>query len=66
MEGKVIRTLAQYIVELHRRDRDDNGASECPAFDTTTEDDSNWSQGHSDGDDGHSQHSPGQSGNNIR
>ena len=57
MEGRVIRTLSEYIVELHRRDRDYNGTVKYPAFDTTTEDDSNWSQGHPDGDDGHGQHS---------
>ena len=54
MEGRIIRTLAQYIVELHRRDRNDYGANECPAFDTTTEDDAHWDQRDSDGDERHS------------
>lgn len=59
MEGRIIRTLAQYIVELHSRDRNDYRASECPAFDTTVEDDANWSQRHPDGDERHRKHNQG-------
>ena len=59
MQGSTIRTLAEYITECRRRDRNDNGAGEHPSFDTTTEDDSNWSQGHPDGDDGHGQYPKG-------
>jgi hypothetical protein len=45
MQPDTFRTLAEYIHELRRRDRDRDRAGEQPAFDTTTEDDSNWNQG---------------------
>jgi hypothetical protein len=50
MDGRTIRTLAEYITELQRRDRHNHGTGEQPAFDTTTEDDANWSQGDQSGD----------------
>ena len=50
MDGSTMRTLAEYIAELHRRDRDHNGTNQQPSFDTTTEDDANWDQGHRSGD----------------
>jgi hypothetical protein len=65
MQGSTIRTLAEYIVELHRRDRNYNGTSECPAFDTTTEDDAHWSQGDGRGDGGLDKNSRGKSRNNL-
>ena len=45
MQPDNILTLAQYINDLKRRDRDRDRASEQPAFDTTTEDDAHWDQG---------------------
>jgi len=50
MDGRTIRTLAEYITELKRRDRDYNGTVEQPSFDTTVEDDSTWDQGRRSGD----------------
>ena len=46
MQPDTLRTLAEYIVELHRRDRNCDRTSESAAFDTTVEDDANWDQGH--------------------
>lgn len=66
MQGSTIRTLAEYIVELHRRDRNRNGTSECAAFDTTTEDDAHWCQGDRSRDAGLDQDSTGQSRDNLQ
>jgi hypothetical protein len=44
MQPDTFRTLAEYIHELRRRDRDNYPTREYPAFDTTVEDDSNWNQ----------------------
>ena len=44
MQPDTILTLAQYINDLKRRDRDRDRTSEQPAFDTTTEDDAHWDQ----------------------
>jgi hypothetical protein len=52
MQPDTMRTLAEYIHELRSRDWYHNGASEQPAFDTTTEDDAHWDQGDSSGDAG--------------
>ena len=52
MQPDTMRTLAEYIHELRRRDRDRDGTSEHPAFDTTVEDDSNWDQGNRSGNGG--------------
>jgi len=65
MDGRTMRTLAEYITELHRRDRDHNGTTECPAFDTTIEDDAHWDQGNRGRDGRCSQDHTGQSGDNI-
>lgn len=65
MQGSTIRTLAEYIVELHRRDRNYNRTSECPAFDTTTEDDAHWFQGDGRGDVRSDKDSSGESRNNL-
>ena len=65
MDGRTIRTLAEYITELKRRDRDDNGTTQQPSFDTTIEDDANWDQGNRGGDGGRGQDNPGQSGDNL-
>jgi hypothetical protein len=45
MQPDTMRTLAEYIHELRRRDRHDHATGEYPAFDTTIEDDAHWSQG---------------------
>jgi hypothetical protein len=45
MQPDTFRTLAEYIHELRRRDRDYYPAREYPAFDTTIEDDADWDQG---------------------
>lgn len=54
-----MRTLAEYIAELHRRDRNDNRTGQHAAFDTTIEDDSNWQQGNGPRDDGHCENTAG-------
>ena len=54
MQPDTILTLAQYINDLKRRDRNRDRASEHPAFDTTTEDDAHWYQGDRGGDAGRS------------
>lgn len=50
MQPDTMRTLAEYIHELRRRDRDNYPAREHPSFDTTIEDDSNWDQRNRSGD----------------
>jgi hypothetical protein len=59
MQPDNFRTLAEYIHELRRRDRDYYAAREHPSFDTTVEDDAKWDQGHRSGNDGRSENSPG-------
>ena len=59
MQPDTFRTLAEYIHELRRRDWNHYPTGEHPAFDTTVEDDHNWSQGHCGGDAGRSQDHPG-------
>lgn len=54
MQPDTFRTLAEYIAELHRRDRNRDRASESAAFDTTVEDDANWDQRNRGGDVGRS------------
>jgi len=44
MQPDIFRTLAEYIHELRRRNRNDYPTREYPAFDTTIEDDHNWNQ----------------------
>ena len=55
MQPDTFRTLAEYIHELRRRDRNNYTAGEQPAFDTTIEDDFNWDQRNRSGDAGRSQ-----------
>jgi hypothetical protein len=57
MQPDTFRTLAEYIHELRRRDRDNYPAREYPAFDTTVQDDHNWNQGDRSGDGGRGQDS---------
>ena len=44
MVGITMRTLREYIAELHRRNRDYNGTDKQPSFNTTVEDDFDWDQ----------------------
>ena len=54
MQPDTILTLAQYISDLKRRDRDRDGTSEHPTFNTTTEDNADRHQGDRGGDAGRS------------
>jgi len=44
MQPDTFRTLAEYIHELRRRDRDHHTTREHSAFDTTIKDDADWDQ----------------------
>ena len=59
MQPDTFRTLAEYIHELRRRDRDYYPTREHPAFDTTIEDDANWDQRDRSGDAGRGQDTQG-------
>jgi hypothetical protein len=59
MRSDNFRTLAEYIHEVRRRNRNYHPTGKQPAFDTTTEDDSDWDQGHRSGDAGRGENSPG-------
>jgi hypothetical protein len=50
MQPDTFRTLAEYIHELRRRNRNNYSTGEQPAFDTTIEDDADWNQGNRSGD----------------
>ena len=50
MQPDTFRTLAEYIHELRRRDRDRDRTGQSAPFDTTVEDDANWNQGNRGGD----------------
>ena len=60
MQPNTIRTLAEYIAEHRRRDRDNHRATSGSAFDTTLEDHSTGDSGHRSGDGGRDQDSTGQ------
>ena len=45
MRPDTFRTLAEYIHELQRRDRNRDGTSESAAFDTTVKDHADRNQG---------------------
>jgi hypothetical protein len=55
MDGRTMRTLAEYITELHRRDRNHNRTSEQPGFDTTLNGNPDSEQGNWNGDERHSE-----------
>jgi hypothetical protein len=59
MQPDTIRTLAEYIYELQRRDRDHYPAREHPTVNTTVEDDNNRSERHRSGNDGRSENTTG-------
>ena len=44
MQPDTFRTLAEYIHELRRRNWNNYTAREHPSFDTTVEDDAQWSE----------------------
>jgi len=55
MQPDTTRTLAQYIQELQRRDRDSNRTSECTALNSTSENNADRDQRNRSGDAGRSQ-----------
>jgi len=57
MQPDTFRTLAEYIHELRRRDRNHYPTGEHPAFDTTVQDDHNWIQRHRSGNAGRGKNS---------
>ena len=61
MDGKTIRTLAEYIAEQHRRDRYNYGTNGGGAFDSTIESHDTRDQGDRSGNGGSDQNHPGQS-----
>ena len=65
MDGATIRTLAEYIRDLRRRDRHHNRTGQCPAFDTKVENDLDWDQRNRSGDGGRGQDSSGQGRHNL-
>ena len=66
MDGSTIGTLAQYIAELRRRDRKDNGAARQPSFDTTLVQDLDGDEGNRSGNGRCDSNDPGQSRDSIR
>ena len=59
MDGRTMRTLAEYITELHRGNRNYNGTIEQPGVDTTLNNDVDSKQGDRDGDERHSKDNTG-------
>ena len=57
MQPDTFRTLAEYIHELRRRNRNHYPTGEHPAFDTTVQDDHNWIQRHRSGNAGRGKNS---------
>ena len=67
MSHRHIKTIADLIHDQHGRyDRLNNGASEQPAFDTTTEADVDGQQGTWTGDVRHGKNPTGKSGTHVR
>jgi hypothetical protein len=59
MDSDTMRRLTEHLHDQRRRDWNDYGTTECPAFDTTIEDDAHWSQGDRGRDAGRSEDSQG-------
>ena len=59
MQPDTFRTLAEYIHELRRRDRNHYPTGEHPAFDTTIHENTPRDQGDRSGDVGRGQDTPG-------
>jgi hypothetical protein len=55
MRSDNFRTLAEYIHEVRRRNRDYHPTGKQPSFDTTTEDNTHWNQRDQCGDVGRSE-----------
>ena len=67
MPHRHLRTIADIIREQHSRwNRDDNGTSEQPAFDTTTEADDYRVEGDWTGDVRYGKNPTGKSGTHLR
>ena len=64
MDATTMRSIVAYLAQ-HRRHRDDHRASECAAFDTTTEDDTRWQEGNLSGNERRCENRSGQSGHNL-
>jgi hypothetical protein len=62
MQPSTIRTLAEYIAEHRRRDRNHNRTISGSAFDTTLEDHTPGDERNRSGDGGRDQDASGQSG----
>jgi hypothetical protein len=59
MQPDTFRNLAEYIHELRRRDRNNHGTIECPAFDTTIHENTPGDQGNRSRDVGRSENTQG-------
>ena len=59
MQPDTFRTLAEYVHELRRCDRNNYPTGEYPAFDTTVEDDYNWNQRNRSGNGRRGENTPG-------
>jgi hypothetical protein len=66
MDGRTIGLLSEYIAELHRRNRQDNGAIKQPSFDTTVENDAEWDERNRSRDERCGTDITGKGGNNLR
>lgn len=62
MDGNIMRTLAEHIAELRRRDREYYRTGQHAAVNPKEEPKSHWSQRSSSGDDGFDTNGTGQSG----
>ena len=67
MEGNTMRTLAEYIANLHRHrgDRNNYGTGEHAGFDTTINEDADREQGSGSGVGRCDKDNSGKSGNNL-
>jgi len=59
VQPDTFRTLAEYIHELQRRDRNNYSAGEQSPINTKVQNDSDWNQGNRSGDAGRSENSQG-------
>ena len=61
MQPNTMRTLAEYIADKQRRNRDNYRATSGSSFDTTIEDNTSGDQGNRSGNGGRNQNNSGQS-----
>jgi len=59
MDGRIMRTLDEYITELHSGNRNSDRTNKQSGFNTTLNNDTDSEQGHWDGDERHRTDSPG-------